>query len=108
MKIYPLKEKEGRVFAFEVGNFSRRRVCHILSSIPGVKMLRTPCLLSRFREDEFCEFEISGQRFKAWEPWGDNSRYWIGPEPTQWGEQISVVLDAFRKNGHVGHSERQR
>lgn len=103
MKIYPIKDKEGRVFAFEVDGFllDRRRVCRILRSIPGVKMLRSPGSLSRSREDEFCEFEISGQRFVAWEPFGDSSRYWIGPEPPQWGEQISVVLDAFRKKGHV-------
>jgi hypothetical protein len=72
MTIHELKDKEGRVFAFEIGNFlvSRRRVCRIVRSIPGVRILRTPRFLSWLREDEFCEFELGGYKFKAWEPWG--------------------------------------
>ena len=37
----------------------------------------------------------SGQRFLVEEPFGDNSRYWIGPEPPVWCEQIDVVRRAF-------------
>jgi hypothetical protein len=51
--------------------------------------------LSWFREEQFCEFEVEGQRFVIEEPYGDNSRYWIGPEPPAWCEQIGVVRDAF-------------
>ncbi|GGA00902.1 hypothetical protein GCM10011408_22410 [Dyella caseinilytica] len=32
-----------------------------------------------------------------WEPFGDNSRYWIGPEPVHWCPQIDVVRHAFAK-----------
>jgi hypothetical protein len=103
MTIYELKDKDGRIFAFEVDNvlLSRRGVCRILRSVPGVRILRAPRFLSRFREEEFCEFELGGRRFKAWEPFGDNSRYWIGPEPAQWCEQVDLVRDAFVRHSSL-------
>lgn len=104
MTVHDIKDKDGRVLAFEISNLlvSRRRVCRILQTIPGVRILKKPRFLSQFREEEFCEFEVSGQKFKAWEPWGDSSRFWIGPEPTQWCEQVAVVRDAFERHGFVG------
>jgi hypothetical protein len=97
MKIHDLKDKEGRVFAFEVPNtlLTRRGVCKLVQSIPGARLLSGR---RELREDEFCAFEVQGQRFKAWEPFGDNSRYWIGPEPPNWCEQVSFVRDAFARH----------
>jgi hypothetical protein len=99
MNIYSLRDKEGRVFAFEVANTSitRRSVVAIAMSIQEAIVTRKPKFLSWFREEEFCEFQVSGKTFVAWEPYGDNSRYWIGPKPSEWSEQISVVRDAFEK-----------
>jgi hypothetical protein len=54
------------------------------------------------RQEEFCTFEVQGQKFKAWEPWGDSSRYWIGPEAPSWCEQISVVRAAFIRHTFLG------
>ena len=97
MQIYDLKDGEGRSFAFEVANWTlgRRGVCALVVQIPGATLLRKPRFLSWWREDEFCEFEVDGQRFTAWEPFGDNSQYWIGPEPPHWCPQIEVVREAF-------------
>ncbi len=97
MKIYELKDKEGRVFSFEVGNMflSRRCVCKIVLTIPGAKLIKRPCFLSRFREEEFCEFEVDGQIFAACESFGDNTRYWIGPKPEIWKPQIEKIKEAF-------------
>ena len=96
MTIYDLKDKEGRIFAFEIDNVGRECLCKIIRSFPEVHILREPKFLSEMREDEFCEFEIRGQKFRAWEPFGDNSRYWIGPEPTKWCEQVNTVRELFR------------
>ena len=67
----------------------------MLERIPGYHVLRRPKLFSYFREDEFCEFEVEGMKFVVWEPYGDNSRYWIGPQPPRWVPQIAQVRQAF-------------
>ena len=67
-------------------------------------MVRRPRLLSWRREEVFCEFLLGGARFEIWEPYGDNSRYWIGPaganaadmRPT---EEIARVREAFISAG---------
>ena len=98
MKVYDLHDSEGRVYAFEIENLviGRRSVCRVVSGIPGASVVRQPVrFLSWFREDTFCEFELDGVRFEVWEPFGDNSRYWIGPEPPQWVPQLEIVRQAF-------------
>jgi len=48
------------------------------------------------REEEFCEFEVDSEAFVAWEPFGDNSRYWIGPKDGKWNVQVDKVRAAFQ------------
>ena len=99
MKVYDLHDEEGRVFAFQIQNvvIGRREVCYVASRIPGAMLLQRPVrFLSWFRESTFCEFELEGVRFSADEgPWGDDSRYWVGPEPPRWVPQLQVVRQAF-------------
>lgn len=99
MRVTDLPDKEGRIFAFEVSNFFRARadVCQVASTIPGVRIIRKPKIFSWFREEVFCEFEVDGVTFVAWEPFGDNDHFWIGPEPTEWVPQISAVREAFMR-----------
>jgi len=99
MRIHDVIDGEGRMFAFEVDNlsFDRAHVCRVAASIPGAIIVRRPRFLSSLREEVFCEFEVEGVRFVAWEPFGDNSRYWIGPEPAHWVSQIVIVREAFLK-----------
>jgi hypothetical protein len=104
--IHDLKDADGRVFAFEVDNFhlGRRGVCRVVSQIPGCVIVREP---KRFRwsfedDEEFCEFDLEGVRFVVWEPWGDNSRYWVGPKSDSqrapvWCPQIDAVREEFRR-----------
>jgi hypothetical protein len=97
MKTYPLYDEEGRLFAFEIGNtiIGRRGLCRVVEGIPGATLLRKPKFLSWFREAEFCEFSLDGERFVAEEPYGDNSRYWVGPVPPRWLPQTEKVHEAF-------------
>lgn len=64
--------------------------------IPEVRILRRPKLFSYMREEEFCEFEVDSEAFVAWEPFGDNSRYWIGPKDGKWNVQVDKVRAAFQ------------
>lgn len=99
MTTYDLKDKEGRVFAFEIENWilGRWGVVRVVRTIPGAVIKRMPVFLSWFREEKFCEFEVDGHTYVAWEPFGDNSRFWIGPEPTHWLPQTEKVWEAFKK-----------
>jgi len=105
MRTYGIKDVDGREFAFEVKNFhlGRNALCRLIARIPGCRVMRKPSWFRWSFEDEpeFCEFELGGVRFVAWEPWGDNSRYWIGPKSVEgsspkWCAQVDRVREAFR------------
>jgi hypothetical protein len=99
MKTYGLNDQEGRTFAFEVPSFlvGRRAVCRILRTIPGVRVVKEPQRWRLSAEEEFCEFELEGVTFVASEPFGDNSRYWIGPKPPRWVAGTERVREAFTR-----------
>jgi hypothetical protein len=103
MRIYDVKDSEGCAFAFEVKNLflGRSAASKFVSKLPGVKMLRSPKSFSYFREEVFCEFELSGHQFQIWEPFGDSSRYWIGPKDKTRSPEthaiVAVVKAAFAK-----------
>jgi hypothetical protein len=103
---YDLKDKEGRVCAFEVGNFllTRGGLCRLVRRIPECRVTRRPSPLMRWsseENEEFCEFEVDGVPFAACEPWGDNNRFWVGPnvkegQTLQWSPAVDRVRAAFR------------
>ncbi len=99
MHLHDSHDSEGRVLAFEVKNFccSRQRVCRIARTVPGARIVRQPMFLSSLSEEVFCEFELDGITFVAWEPFGDNDVYWIVPEPARWVPQIDRVREAFSR-----------
>lgn len=101
MRTYPIKDREGRLFAFEVDNLllGRRGLARVVGSLSGVRIRRRPKFLSWFREEEFCEFEVDGGSFVAWEPYGDSSRYWIGPKDRRPHPAIERVEEAFARRG---------
>lgn len=91
--MFDLLDEDGRLLAFEVENagLDRRGVCRIVGAIPGARITRRPKFLSWLREEVFCEFLVDGKKFIAWEPFGDNSRYWIGPGSTECLAQTKSV-----------------
>lgn len=86
--------------AFEIDNFkvSRKLAAKIAEGIPNSKIIKHPKrFLSWFREEVFCKFEINGIRFQIDEPYGDNSRYWIGKlEEGGFCKELLEVEKAFK------------
>ncbi len=69
--------EDGSLFALEVTSawISFRPPFRALRSVPGITNLKRNC----FNEDR-ASFMYGGERWVVNEPFGDNSRYWIGPE----------------------------
>lgn len=95
MRIYPLSTAEGVSQAFEVDNvlLTRGQACKIAESIPEAVIIKRSRL---FRDtDDFCEFKIGDDVFVIEEPFGDNSRYWVGPKDAKPSSSLGVVRGAF-------------
>ena len=76
MKTYPIKREDGSIHAFEIPStwISMHAIKKILSSIPGVTSINR-----KLNSDDRLEFMYNNEAWVVNEPWGDNSRYWIGP-----------------------------
>ena len=82
MITYPIKDESGSLRAFEVDNvyIGVGGIRKLLSEKDGVSDLRARKLFAG-GDDEFrLGFNYFGRSFLVVEPFGDNSRYWIGPE----------------------------
>jgi len=84
MKTYTIKDNNGNPFAFEIDSvyISVRKLTKILSSLEKIRNIKTRRLFERNKENHI-EFEYLDDPFVIWEPFGDNSRYWIGPKDTE-------------------------
>jgi hypothetical protein len=82
MKTYPIIQDGGPdPFAFEIDHvyLSRKMIARILDKIDGVTEVH---LGGRFgsTDDDRIEFKCQGHDYIVMEPFGDNSRYWVGPK----------------------------
>jgi hypothetical protein len=80
----------------------RHGACRIARRIPGARVVRSQRRFASSNRDGFCEFELDGVTFIIEEPFGDNSRYWIGPNPAHYMAQTAVVRDIFARAGPWG------
>jgi hypothetical protein len=81
MQTYPLFDKDGRRFAFEIEHafVGGRKIASLLRSVEGVSgVVAHRTRLSN--DDVRVEFFYAGKPYVVWEPWGDSSRFWIGPK----------------------------
>ncbi len=82
MRIYPLAAKEkDRTFAFEIENayISLTSIVGLIASVDGATDVKKRKLFAK-KDDVHIEFNYMGKPYIVWEPFGDNSRYWIGPK----------------------------
>jgi hypothetical protein len=95
MKTYPFETEGGIVKAFEISNafpWSLGAMRSVLESVAGVTGFRR----NWFNEDRF-SFVFLGRACVVNEPWGDNSRYWIGPTEMEPSLDMGPVHEAFRR-----------
>ena len=95
MRIFDLRNEEGELHGFEISNvlISRARACKIAASIPGVTVVRAE--RSWFADDVFCILRIGTRVVEIEEPFGDNSRYYVGARPAGWCPELASVREAF-------------
>ncbi len=80
MHTFPIKDSAGRVFAFEIeAQFIGWRLARRLRDITGVSNVR-PRKWWVGSPDVHIRFQYHGRECIVWEPFGDNSRWWIGPD----------------------------
>ena len=84
--------------SFEVDGalLGRRGVVRVIRRIPSACVLREPKWLSRFREVEFCEFEINGEVFFVEEE-EHGGRYLVAPRGIGPSSNLEMVRGAFAK-----------
>ena len=81
MKTYPIVKEGANPFAFEIDHvyLSRRTIVRLLNTVEGVTEVHLGgCFGSS--DDIRIEFKCQGHEYIVMEPFGDNSRYWIGPK----------------------------
>ncbi|MDH3623485.1 MAG: hypothetical protein OEQ49_06390 [Myxococcales bacterium] len=93
MKTYPIIDDVGSLRGFEIAvPLSYRPIYRALRSVEGV----TDVKRTWFNEDRM-KFKFNGEPFIVWEPYGDNSRYWIGPADPPSEQDISPIHEAFER-----------
>jgi hypothetical protein len=100
METYPIIDEQKRdgPFAFEIENayIGPRTIARLLNEIDGVSDVHARRPFSPLSEIQV-EFTYCTQPYVVWEPYGDNSRYWIGPkEPAVASADIGEIESAFR------------
>ncbi len=98
MNTHPLMLENGTIYAFELENIyiQPRRIATILAEASGVShiKLRKPFSSS---SDTHVEFKYHGKDFLVWEPYGDSSRYWIGPVNESDEMDVSSLENCFKQ-----------
>lgn len=98
MKTYPVRSKDGtRTFAFEIENIyiPPSTAARLLSKVEGVSNVELRKIFSKWQEVHV-KFRYRGQPYMVWEPFGDSSRYWVGPmEEANDADDINPLELAF-------------
>src|SRR5258707_955241 len=97
MDTFPITRSSAtRPYAFEIENayITAGSAARVLRTVPGVRGIR---LRKWFRPSDYLvEFGFADREYAVLEPFGDNSRFWIGPKEPETGDiDITAVEAAF-------------
>lgn len=100
VKTYPVKDETGRPFAVEVevAYCGIRSLAQTIAAVEGVTDVEV-CKTFSGNGDVRAKFRYQGEEFAVVEPFGDNSRYWIGPVAQASHRDVSPIesrLQAFK------------
>ncbi len=101
MKTYPeIDSTSGAVSAFEIESvyISLSAVAKLLSLVEGVSSIRRRRRFGSWEEIHIW-FQYQNEDCCVWEPFGDNSRYWIGarqPSKVTDFREVEAVFQRFR------------
>ncbi|MDT4844920.1 hypothetical protein D3C84_298990 [compost metagenome] len=97
MRTFPIQNAVGITYAFEIENayISAADVASTLARVAGVSgtLPRRPSSSDKF----LVTFQFRGHDCVVWEPFGDNSRYWIGPQEAERDVDFATVEMAFKQ-----------
>ena len=99
MKTYPLRRDDGSLRAFEISStwLSFRPLYRALRSVEGVRDIHR-----NYFSDDRITFTFNGEPFVVNEPWGDNSRYWVGPKNAASSTaDVTSIHDAFARESSL-------
>jgi len=93
MKTYPLLRDDGSLAAFEVTSTwaTFGLLYRVLLSVEGIANVRR-----HYFSDDRISFLYREEPFIVHEPWGDNSRYWVGSREVS-ALDITPVHEAFQR-----------
>ena len=95
MKTYPILRPDGSLRGFEItsGWLIFGPLFKLLRSVPGVTDVRR-----NWFKDDRVRFKFHGKSAVVNEPWGDNSRYWVGLEDPDASPEIDIspIHEAFK------------
>ena len=97
MKTYPIKDDKGQLFALEVDMVycGLRNLVEVIASVDGV----TDAAVNGAHAsggDARATFRYMGDNFAVTEPFGDNSRYWVGPVDNSARRDIAPIEERLR------------
>lgn len=98
MKTYPIHSESQSSRAFEIENayIRPRTIAALLADVEGITEV---CLRKAFSSSSeiHVRFRYKDQECMVWEPYGDNSRYWIGPENEETSIDLGEVETVFKQ-----------
>jgi hypothetical protein len=104
MKTYPLNSDKQQLVGFEVSNLflSSRGIAKCVRRVKGCEILTTRRSFSA--EEVHVRFSFARKKFIVWEPFGGNSRLWVGPEDGEEvpPETIGALREEFKKTSRFG------
>ena len=99
MRTHPIRNAIDQLVGFEIENayIGPWRVARVLRGIEGVSDVRVRRLFGP-EPEVHVRFTFQGRRCIVWEPFGDNSRYWICVEaPEDGAVDVAPLEQAFRQ-----------